>query len=325
MIELNKVTKKYGSRFAVQDLSFSIQKGEVVGFLGPNGAGKTTTMKMITGYMAPTEGKIKVAGEDISESPLKIKKKIGYLPEVPPLYGDMYVEDYLYYVAGLKVYPKEKTKSRVHFIIDKLGIEPVRSRLIQNISKGFRQRVGLAQALVADPEILILDEPTVGLDPHQVLEMRNLISQLKGDYTLVLSTHILSEVQASCDRVIIIKEGKMVTQESLSSLREQQSQSRRRLSVRVKKSSDQLIKELKDMESIETVDAKNNILSISTLGQGPSDLNEKVAKKVMEKGAGLVELKESFSLEDVFIQLTSDSHKKEKKSVKDFSTKAKKQ
>ena len=312
MIELNKVTKKYGSRFAVQDLSFSIQKGEVVGFLGPNGAGKTTTMKMITGYMAPTEGEIKVAGEDISENPLKIKKKIGYLPEVPPLYGDMYVEDYLYYVACLKAYPKEKTKQRVHFIIDKLGLMPVRSRLIQHISKGFRQRVGLAQALVADPEILILDEPTVGLDPHQVLEMRNLISQLKGDYTLVLSTHILSEVQATCDRVIIIKEGQLAMEESLSSLREKQSQSRRRLSVRVKKSSNLLIKELKDMEGIETVNVENNTLSLLALSQAPSDLNERVAKKVVEKGAGLLELKESFSLEDVFIQLTSDSKKENK-------------
>ena len=206
-----------------------------MGFLGPNGAGKTTTMKIITGYMVPTSGEVKIDGEDILENPLKTKKKIGYLPEVPPIYSDMYVEDYLYYVARLKSCPKEKVKSQVDSVVEKVALQEVRHRLIQNISKGFKQRVGLAQALISDPEILILDEPTIGLDPNQVLEIRNLIAQLRGQHTIILSTHILSEVQASCDRVIIIKEGKMVTQESLSSLREKQSQSRRRISVRVEK------------------------------------------------------------------------------------------
>ena len=312
MIELHKVTKKYGPRFAVQDLSFSIKKGEVVGFLGPNGAGKTTTMKMITGYMAPTFGTIKIAGQDILENPLEIKKKIGYLPEVPPLYGDMYVQNYLYYVAGLKNYPKEKTKSRVHFVIDTLGLQEVQDRLIHNISKGFKQRVGLAGALVSDPEILILDEPTVGLDPNQVLEMRNLISQLRGQYTLVLSTHILSEVQASCDRVIIIKEGKMVTQESLSSLREKQLQSRRKLIIRVKKSSKELIKQLKEIKGIETLTEKNNTLSLSIGESSSEDITEQVAIGVIKMKAGLIELKESFNLEDVFLELTTNKNTGEK-------------
>ena len=310
MIELNKVSKKYGSRSAVKDLSFSVKKGEVVGFLGPNGSGKTTTMKMITGYMVPTSGDIKIAGEDIFENPLKIKQKIGYLPEVPPVYSDMYVEKYLYYVAGLKNCPKEKTKSQVEFVIEKVGLQEVRGRLIQNISKGFKQRTGLAQALIADPEILILDEPTVGLDPNQVLEMRTLINQLKGKHTIILSTHILSEVQASCDRVIIIKEGKMVTQESLSSLREKQSSSRRRISVRVKNISENLIQELKQLKGIEDVSASQNaMLSLLVDTDAGSDLNEKVARKIIEKGAGLVELKETFSLEDVFLKLTSDNKK----------------
>ena len=310
MIEVSAVTKKYGSRCAVENLSFSVEKGEVVGFLGPNGAGKTTTMKIITGYMVPTSGEVKIAGEDILEHPINIKKKIGYLPEVPPVYSDMYVENYLYYVAGLKDCPKEKIKSQVDFVIEKTGLQEVRCRLIQNISKGFKQRTGLAQALIADPEILILDEPTVGLDPNQILEMRNLISQLRGQHTIILSTHILSEVQASCDRVIIIKEGKMVTQESLSSLREKQSQSRRRISVRVRKISDDLIQGLNQIKGVNEVKmSQNSVLSLSADSGAGSDVNELVAKKIIETGAGLVELSESFSLEDVFLELTSKEKK----------------
>ncbi len=314
MIEVHNVTKKYGSRAAVENLSFSVKKGEVVGFLGPNGAGKTTTMKIITGYMVPTAGEVKIADEDIFEDPIKIKQKIGYLPEVPPIYSDMYVDKYLYYVAGLKKCSKETIKSQVDSVIEKVGLQPVRRRLIHNISKGFKQRTGLAQALIGDPEILILDEPTVGLDPNQVLEMRTLISQLRGQHTIILSTHILSEVQATCDRIIIIKEGKMVTQESLSSLREKQAQSRRRISVRVKKMSEDLIQELKTLKGVaDVVSSPNSILTLSADTGVGSNLNEQVAKKVIDKGAGLVELSESFSLEDVFLKLTKDEKKEERK------------
>jgi len=307
MIELINVTKKYGHREAVSNLNFSIKKGEVVGLLGPNGAGKTTTMKIITGYMVPTLGDVKIDGEDIIKDPINIKKKIGYLPEMPPVYGDMYVENYLHYVAGLKNCPKDQIKEKVNFVIQKLGLQEVRHRLIQNISKGFRQRTGLAQALVADPEILVLDEPTVGLDPNQVLEMRHLISQLRGNHTIILSTHILSEVQASCDRVIIIKEGKMITQESLSSLREKQSKSRRQISVRVKNMSDHLVEILNKLKGVEDVKiTQNSILSVLADENTSSDLNEQIAKTIIENGAGLLELSESFSLEDVFLQLTSE-------------------
>lgn len=313
MIEVNKVSKKYGSRLAVEDLSFSVEKGEVVGFLGPNGAGKTTTMKIITGYMAPTFGDVKIDGENILDNPIEMKKKIGYLPEVPPLYSDMYVEDYLYYVARLKQCPKDIIKHKVDSVIDKVGLQSVRRRLIDNISKGFKQRTGLAQALVTDPEILILDEPTVGLDPNQVLEIRNLISQLRGKHTVILSTHILSEVQASCDRVIIIKEGRMVTQDSLSSLRSKQQESRRRISVRVKNISDQVVNELKSLKNIEDVNiSQNSVLVLSVLAGSNGNLNEEIAKKIIEMGAGLLELNESFSLEDVFLKLTADEEKKEK-------------
>ena len=312
MIELSKVTKKYGSRSAVEDLNFSVEKGEVVGFLGPNGAGKTTTMKMITGYMSPTFGSVKIDGEDVFLNPLKTKKKIGYLPEVPPVYGDMYVEKYLHYVAGLKQIPKKEVKSEVESVIEQTGLEEVRKRLIQNISKGFKQRTGLAQALIGNPPILILDEPTVGLDPNQVLEIRSLISRLRGRHTIILSTHILSEVQINCDRVLIIKEGKIITQESLSSLREKQSQGLRRITLRVKQVSEDLIFALKQIPGVQEVKtAPNSLLSIEAISEADSNLNEQTAKVVIQKGAGLLELSESFNLEDVFLKLTSKEDHKE--------------
>ena len=305
MIKISGVTKKYSSRAAVQDLSFEVKKGEVVGFLGPNGAGKTTTMKIITGYMVPTEGEVQIDGEDIFEDPLKTKKKIGYLPEVPPIYGDMRVEDYLNYVAHLKQVPPKEVKEQVDLVIKKVGLQDVPRRLIQNLSKGFKQRVGLSQALIGNPEILILDEPTVGLDPSQVLEIRKLISDLRGQHTIILSTHILSEVQASCDRIIIIKEGRMVTQESLDSLRKKQSQSRRCIGLRVREISKKLLDAIRGIQGVEAVKVSPNKSALSiSLSEG-SDLNEQVAKKVIETGAGLLELSESFSLEDVFLDLTS--------------------
>ena len=311
MIEINKVTKKYGSRPAVKDLCFSVEKGEVVGFLGPNGAGKTTTMKIITGCMSATSGEVKIAGEDIFENPLSTKQKIGYLPELPPVYGDMYVEHYLRYVAGLKRYPVKggvSVRALIDEVMEKTGLQSVRRRLIQNLSKGYKQRTGLAQALIGNPEILVLDEPTAGLDPNQVLEIRNLIAQLKGKHTIILSTHILSEVQVTCDRVIIIKEGELVTQESLSALREKQSLSRRTISVRVKNLSEELTTKLKALSGVEevSVDQSSGVLALLVAAGTSRDLNELTAKTVMEKGAGLIELNESFSLEDVFLKLTSE-------------------
>ena len=312
MIEVNKVTKKYGSRFAVDDLSFSVQKGEVVGFLGPNGAGKTTTMKIITGYMVPTAGNVKIEGVDVIDDPINIKSKIGYLPEMPPLYADMYVRDYLSYVARLKNCPKDQIHSLVDAVIEKTGLQEVKNRLIHNISKGYKQRTGLAQALVSNPEILILDEPTVGLDPSQVIEIRNLIAQLKGKHTIILSTHILSEVQVSCDRVIIIKDGKMVAQESLDSLKETQLKGSRKLTVRVRNKNDALIESLKKLNGVKELGAFQGMqLTVVADAQAGSDFNENVAKAVIASGAGLMELSESFNLEDVFLQLTSKEDKKE--------------
>ncbi len=218
MIEVRDLTKDYGTRRAIHQLNFEIKKGEVVGFLGPNGAGKSTSMKIITGYMAPTEGHALVAGIDVFENPLVVKRRIGYLPETPPVYGDMYVEDYLKYVAELKGIDSTKLVKFVDAAVEKTHLGPVRHRLIQNLSKGFRQRVGIAQALVSDPEVLVLDEPTVGLDPKQVSEIRQLIKELKGQHTIILSTHILSEVQATCEKAIIINQGKIVAQDSIENL-----------------------------------------------------------------------------------------------------------
>ncbi len=312
MIEVHQVSKQYGNRQAVKNLNFTIQKGEVVGFLGPNGAGKTTTMKILTGYMVPTSGEVYIHKEDIFEHPLSTKKKIGYLPETPPVYGDMRVENYLRYTAFLKNCPKKQVPSLVDSAIQKTGLQEVRKRLIQNLSKGFKQRTGLAQALISNPEILVLDEPTIGLDPNQVIEVRNLISQLKGKHTIILSTHILSEVQAVCDRILIIKEGKMVAQESLSSLRDRQYQGRRSITVRVRKFSENLIHSLNQLNGVIKVEVSSTqeTLSLSAdSGKGP-ELNEQIAKKIIDSGSGLMELSESFNLEDIFLQLTSPSKEK---------------
>ena len=210
MIEVNQLCKDYGQRRAIDHLSFSLKKGDVVGLLGPNGAGKSTTMKIITGFMAPTSGSASVAGFDVFENPIEVKKRIGYLPETPPVYGDMFVREYLEYAAQLKLVEKKDIKRLVDRALEKTNLGSVEKRLIQNLSKGFRQRVGLAQAIVSDPDVLILDEPTVGLDPKQVAEIRDLIKELRGQHTIILSTHILSEVQATCEKVIIIHQGKIV-------------------------------------------------------------------------------------------------------------------
>lgn len=303
MIEVRDLTKNYGERRAIDRLGFSVSKGEVVGFLGPNGAGKTTTMKIITGYMAPSSGSVQVAGYDVFEDPIQVKQRIGYLPETPPVYGDMYVEDYLAFVAKLRRAPKGKIKSLVDAALEKTHLGDVKNRLIQNLSKGYRQRVGLAQALVSDPEILILDEPTVGLDPRQVSEMRQLIQQLRGHHTIILSTHILPEVQASCDRIIIISRGKIVAQDSFEGLAKTMSTSQR-VFLKVRRNHAELLGSLEALDGILGVSHEDGHLLVNTTGQ--EDVVERIASHVVQSGAGLTELKvETFDLEDIFIKLTS--------------------
>ena len=303
MIQAKALTKLYGSRKAICDVSFTINKGEIVGFLGPNGAGKTTTMKILTGYMPPNQGEVYLDGLDISKEPFLAKKKLGYLPEAPPVYTDMIVEDYLRYTAKLKLCPKPDISKSVETAIERVGLQSVKKRLIQNLSKGFKQRLGLAQALVNNPDILILDEPTVGLDPKQVIEMRGILKKLRGDHTIILSTHILSEAQVTCDRVIIINEGNIIAEESLSSLSEKM-QAKRRILLRVKKPSSRLLSDLKKIEGVLSVSENNKETFILDVGRG-DQINEAAAQAVISNSCGLIELKEEgFNLEELFIRLT---------------------
>lgn len=308
MIEVRHLTKDYGTRQAVCDISFSVKKGEVVGFLGPNGAGKTTTMKIITGFMAPTSGSVEVAGFDVFEDPIEVKRRIGYLPETPPVYGDMSVEDYLRFVARLKGVEKSRIGSLVENSIEKTGLGSVRKRVIQNLSKGYRQRVGISQAIVSDPEVLILDEPTVGLDPRQVAEIRRLIKELAGQHTIVLSTHILPEVQASCERIIIINRGRIVAEDSLAGL-ERRMVSSTRVHLRVRQANDDLIAAMRAVPGVSGIESGavvsgEQALTVDT--DGSAEMTERLAAIVVGKGAGLRELRsESFDLENVFLKLTS--------------------
>jgi ABC-2 type transport system ATP-binding protein len=305
MIEVRDLSKNYGDRPAIRALNFSVNKGEVVGFLGPNGAGKSTTMKIITGYMAPTAGSVKVAGYDVFEDPIEVKRRIGYLPETPPVYLDMLVGDYLRFVADLKGAPKARVTALVNASLEKTGLTDVRKRLIGNLSKGFKQRVGLAQALVSDPEILILDEPTVGLDPKQVAEIRQLIRQLKGQHTIVLSTHILPEVQASCEKVIIINRGKIVAENSLEGLSRQMSAGGgHSVSVKVRRNQDAVTRGLASVQGVRGAVNSGNFIEVQT--DGDETTVERVAGYVVQQGAGLLELKvQAVALEDIFIKLTS--------------------
>lgn len=302
MIEVSHLCKNYGERRAIADLSFTVEKGEVVGFLGPNGAGKSTTMKIITGFMAPTSGEARVCGYDVFANPIEVKRRIGYLPETPPLYSDMLVEDYLKYVAELKDAPLAKIKTLVDMALEKAQLLPVRKRLINNLSKGFKQRVGIAQALVSDPDVLVLDEPTVGLDPKQVAEIRSLIRELKGERTIILSTHILPEVQATCDKVIIIHEGRIVAQEAIDNI-EKMNQGFILLTVRTKKAGaleNQLMK-IVGVKEVITVSPQH--YKVKMLEQ--DEIIEKVASEVIRSGDGLIELSPSrANLEDVFLKLT---------------------
>jgi ABC-2 type transport system ATP-binding protein len=302
MIEVRELCKSYGERQAIFNLTFKIEKGDVVGFLGPNGAGKSTTMKIITGFMAPTSGEAKVCGFDVFEEPIEVKKRIGYLPEIPPLYTEMIVEDYLKFVAELKLVDHAKISSAVERALKKTQLLDVRNRLIRNLSKGFKQRVGIAQALVSEPEVLVLDEPTVGLDPKQVSEIRDLIKELRGEHTIILSTHILPEVQATCNKVIIIHEGKIVAQNSIDQI-EKLNQGSIVLTVRTR-DAHQLTEKIKAVEGVKEVESiSDRQMRITTVEN--DQLIEVIAKQVIDAGVGLLELTPSrANLEDVFLKLT---------------------
>jgi ABC-2 type transport system ATP-binding protein len=306
MIEVRNLTKDYGDRRAIDSLNFKVEKGEVVGFLGPNGAGKSTTMKIITGFMAPTSGEALVCGYDVFVNPIEVKKRIGYLPETPPVYGDMYVKDYLEFVANLKGVEKSKISKLVAASIEKTSLGNVQNRLIQNLSKGFRQRVGIAQAIVSDPEVLILDEPTVGLDPKQVAEIRDLIKELRGHHTIILSTHILPEVEATCERIIIIHQGKIAAQESLSNITAA-TKGLRQVTFRVLRKHDDLIAHLVNLPNVVRAAKAAAPGSILVEVNGDDEAVEALAAEVVKLGAGLIEMHSMAQLEDVFLKLTYGS------------------
>jgi len=302
MIEVQELTKRYGERVAVDRLSFSIEKGDVVGFLGPNGAGKTTTMKILTGSMAPSSGEARVAGYDVFENPIEVKSRIGYLPETPPVYQDMFVQDYLKFVAQIKGLFKNQIEKAVDEALEKANIQDVQNRLIKNLSKGYRQRVGLAQALIGDPEILILDEPTVGLDPTQVAEVRRLIQHLKGHHTIILSTHILPEVQATCENVIIINNGKIVVKDNLQGIAHKVA-GQTHVKARVLRHAEKAVDKIRHLPCVSTVEYHDNEVTVGT--ELVDENLEQIAQEIVNTGAGLVEFSaEKMQLEDVFISLT---------------------
>lgn len=304
MIEVKDLTKDYGPRRAIDHLNFTINKGDVVGFLGPNGAGKSTTMKIITGFMAPSSGQASVAGYDVFENPIEVKKRIGYLPETPPVYGDMYVRDYLRYVAALKQVPKDKVETLVNNAIEKTNLGDVQKRLIQHLSKGFKQRVGIAQALVSDPEVLILDEPTVGLDPKQVAEIRDLIKALKGQHTIILSTHILPEVQATCEKIVIINKGRIVAQDSIHRLATME-KGQSRLQVRLRKDVSDMKAILSNVSAVVGIHEGASHKEWRIDVQGGEESVDAVSSCLVQKGLGLLELTPTkLDLEDVFLKLT---------------------
>ncbi len=302
MIEVRNLTKLYGENTAIDHLTFTVRKGEVVGFLGPNGAGKSTTMKIVTGYMAPSSGEAKVCGYDVFDQPLEVKKRIGYLPETPPVYGDMYVRDYLSFVAELKGVPKTLLRQQVDMSLEKTNLKDVQKRLIQNLSKGFRQRVGIAQALVSDPEVLILDEPTVGLDPKQVAEIRDLILELRGKHTIILSTHILPEVQATCERVVIINKGRIVAEDTIENLANRRTGSLK-VVLRVKKVGSEIQQQLGQVSGVRAIELSGNEFHLEC--EDNDEVIEKVAETSLRHKWGLLEVRAARqNLEDVFLNLT---------------------
>ena len=306
MIEVQQVTKKYGAITAVENISFSVAKGEIVAFLGPNGAGKTTTMRLLTGYLPATEGTVRIAGYDVYDSPIEVKQRIGYLPENPPLYLELTVLEYLTFVGRIKGMMADRLKERRAEVLNQTGLVEVQNRVIGKLSRGYRQRVGLAQALLHDPPVLILDEPTVGLDPNQIIEIRDLIKSLAGSHTIILSTHILPEATALCQRVIIIHQGRIAAEDTPEQLSARLRPSKR-LSLTVKKSLHEMEKQLRAVPGVKNVYAGSSSNTYLVEADLESDIQEDLTQFVVQHRLGLLELKAlSLSLEDVFIRLTQD-------------------
>jgi ABC-2 type transport system ATP-binding protein len=303
MIEVEHLTKKYGDLVAVRDLSFKVAKGKIWGLLGPNAAGKTTTMRVLTGYLPATDGKATVAGFDVFEQPNAVKKVIGYLPEVVPLYPEMTVSEYLSFVAAIKQVPAAKRKAALDRAIEVSGLATVKGKLIKIISRGFKQRVGIAQSLIHNPDVLILDEPTIGLDPAQIIEVRELIKSLKGEHTIMLSTHILAEVTQTCDGVVIINEGRLMASGSLeeltASFREKE-----RVILKLRRGHEDAFSTLKTIPGVEKVSRHNGELAVEW--NPGKDLREAVSRLAVEKEWGLLEMRTaSMNIEDLYLRVVS--------------------
>ncbi len=313
MIEVKNLVKKYGDHLAVDHLSFHVEKGQIYGFLGPNGAGKSTTMNIMTGYIASTDGEVIINGHNILEEPEEAKKCIGYLPEQPPLYFDMTVKEYLKFAAELKKVPRDRRENQIKDVMKMVGITNMQERLIKNLSKGYRQRVGLAQAILGYPEIIILDEPTVGLDPKQIIEIRELIRKLAKNHTIILSSHILSEVSEVCDYILIINNGKLVASDTTDNL-EKMTMGSNTLELSVKGDRERMKNILDQMEEIREVEwvksEEQDLVSLKITTDENTDVREKIFYKMAEKQMPIMDMHSTkISLEDIFLELT-DSAKK---------------
>lgn len=309
MIVVENLTKRYADRLVVQDVSFHVHKGEILGFLGPNGAGKSTTMKMLTGYLTPSSGKVTIGGHDMATDSLKAKSLMGYMPENPPLYPEMSVTDYLAFVARLRGVEGGKVKAAVADALEKCWLTEVPKKLIGHLSKGFQQRVGLAQALIHNPPVIVLDEPTNGLDPKQIIQIRQLIRGFANDHTVILSTHILPEVQNTCSRVLIINGGKVVAEGKPQEL-ESQLRGSRRILAEVRGPKDAVVERLGTLHGVNNLDvvarADAEFVSVTVDTGSDVDLRERVAAEIVGAGWGLVELKSvGLSLEEIFLKLTT--------------------
>ncbi len=309
MIEVQHITKRYGRVTAVDDVSFSVQKGEILGFLGPNGAGKTTTMRILTGYMPPTEGKAIVAGYDVFTHPLEAKQRTGYLPETPPLYPDMTVREYIDFVARIKGVPSTERKQRVASVMERTRVADMADRHCAKLSKGYRQRVGLAQALIHNPDVLILDEPTAGLDPKQIIETRDLIRGLAGEHTVVLSTHILPEVAQTCQRVVIINKGRVVAVDTPDNLTARL-RGAETMYVQVDAGADDpgpVLATVPGVTRVVAADGRHAPGGFEVESTRGTDIRRELARTIVDRGWGLFELRPMrMSLEEIFLQVTTD-------------------
>ena len=309
MIEVQHLTKRYGRFTAVEDVSFRVEPGEILGFLGPNGAGKSTTMRILTGYIPATEGKAIVAGYDVFEQPVEAKRRTGYLPETPPLYPDMTVLDYLTFVSKIKGVPAGERKQRIKAVMERTRIDDMAGRLCARLSKGYRQRVGLAQALIHNPDVLILDEPTAGLDPKQIIETRQLIKELAGDHTVILSTHILPEVSQTCQRVVIINKGRVVAVDTPDNLTARL-RGNETMYVQVDANgadAGSLLASIPGVTRVAAADQREGLTGFEIESEHGHDVRRDLARAVVSQGWGLLELRPMrMSLEEIFLSLTTD-------------------